>query len=280
MKVYYEKDADLSLIKGCKVTIVGYGSQGHAHALNLKDSGVNVTVALRKSGGSWEKAKSAGLKVAEIASAVAGADVVMMLMPDEHIAAVYKDEIEPNLKKGATLAFAHGFLEAFDGAAEIRPDEVPGEAEQAHHALRPVLQLQAGGDGVGGEGGEALAGQVGTARVGDLDDVPADRALAEGPVFLQVGVAEEELRLVDSLGAVVDAADVEFPDVAALRREDGADKGHAVAELPAEARGEISANDHALPIFKPRLLLLGILFGCYWLHDIRSGILRFYRKRR
>jgi ketol-acid reductoisomerase len=109
MKVYYEKDADLSLIKGCKVTIVGYGSQGHAHALNLKDSGVNVTVALRKSGGSWEKAKSAGLKVAEIASAVAGADVVMMLMPDEHIAAVYKDEIEPNLKKGATLAFAHGF---------------------------------------------------------------------------------------------------------------------------------------------------------------------------
>ena len=87
----------------------GYGSQGHAHALNLKDSGVNVTVALRKSGGSWEKAKSAGLKVAEIASAVAGADVVMMLMPDEHIAAVYKDEIEPNLKKGATLAFAHGF---------------------------------------------------------------------------------------------------------------------------------------------------------------------------
>jgi ketol-acid reductoisomerase len=109
MKVYYEKDADLSLIKGCKVTIVGYGSQGHAHALNLKDSGVNVTVALRKNGASWDKAKSAGLKVAEVAAAVAGADVVMMLMPDEHIAAVYKDDIEPNLKKGATLAFAHGF---------------------------------------------------------------------------------------------------------------------------------------------------------------------------
>ena len=109
MKVYYDKDADLSLIKGCKVTIVGYGSQGHAHALNLKDSGGNVTIALRKSGASWEKAKAASLKVAEIAEAVAGADVVMMLMPDEHIAAVYKDEVEPNIKKGATLAFAHGF---------------------------------------------------------------------------------------------------------------------------------------------------------------------------
>jgi ketol-acid reductoisomerase len=109
MKVYYDKDADLSLVKSRKVTIVGYGSQGHAHALNLKDSGINVTVALRKDGASWEKAKGAGLKVAEIAEAVKGADLVMMLMPDEHIAAVYKSDIEPNIKKGATLAFAHGF---------------------------------------------------------------------------------------------------------------------------------------------------------------------------
>jgi len=109
MKVYYEKDADLSLIKGKKVTIVGYGSQGHAHAQNLNDSGVKVTVALRKSGASWEKAKNAGLKVAEIAEAVAGADVVMMLMPDEHIAATYKTDVEPHIKQGAVLAFAHGF---------------------------------------------------------------------------------------------------------------------------------------------------------------------------
>src|SRR4051812_20114806 len=109
MKVYYEKDADLSLIKGKKVTIVGYGSQGHAHAQNLNDSGVKVTVGLRKGGASWDKAKNAGLKVAEVAEAVAGADVVMMLMPDEHIAAVYKSEVDPNIKKGATLAFAHGF---------------------------------------------------------------------------------------------------------------------------------------------------------------------------
>src|ERR1041385_3993441 len=109
MKVYYEKDADLSLIKGKKVAIVGYGSQGHAHAQNLNDSGVKVTVGLRKDGASWEKAKKAGLKVAEVGEAVKGADVVMMLMPDEHIAATYKSEVEPNIKKGAAIAFAHGF---------------------------------------------------------------------------------------------------------------------------------------------------------------------------
>ena len=109
MKVYYDKDADLSLVKGKKVTILGYGSQGHAHALNLHDSGVKVTVGLRKSGASWDKAKKAGLKIAEIGESVKGADIVMMLMPDEHIAAVYKGEVEPNIKKGGALAFAHGF---------------------------------------------------------------------------------------------------------------------------------------------------------------------------
>jgi ketol-acid reductoisomerase len=109
MKVYYDKDADLSLIKGKKICIVGYGSQGHAHALNLNDSGVKVTVGVRKGGPSWDKVKKAGLKPAEIADAVKGADFVMMLMPDEHIAATYKSDVEPNIKKGATLAFAHGF---------------------------------------------------------------------------------------------------------------------------------------------------------------------------
>jgi ketol-acid reductoisomerase len=109
MKIYYDKDADLSLIKGRKVTILGYGSQGHAHSLNLHDSGIKVTVGLRKGGASWDKARKAGLKVAEIGPAVQGADIVMMLMPDEHIAAVYRSEVEPNIKKGAALAFAHGF---------------------------------------------------------------------------------------------------------------------------------------------------------------------------
>lgn len=109
MKVYYDKDADLSLVKGKKVTIVGYGSQGHAHSLNLHDSGVKVTVGLRQGGASWDKAKKAGLAVKEVSEAVKGADFVMMLMPDEHIAAVYKSEVEPNIRKGATLGFAHGF---------------------------------------------------------------------------------------------------------------------------------------------------------------------------
>ena len=109
MKVYYDKDADLSLIKGKQVTIVGYGSQGHAHAQNLNDSGVKVTVGLRRGGASWSKAEKAGLKVAEVADAVKEADVVMMLLPDEQIAAVYREDIEPNVRKGASLAFAHGF---------------------------------------------------------------------------------------------------------------------------------------------------------------------------
>src|SRR5258705_5888956 len=109
MKVYYDKDADLSLVKGKKVTIIGYGSQGHAHAQNLQDSGVKVTVALRKGGASWNKAKKGGIKVAEMATAIKGADIVMVLLPDEHHAAVYTESIAPNIKKGAALAFAHGF---------------------------------------------------------------------------------------------------------------------------------------------------------------------------
>jgi ketol-acid reductoisomerase len=109
MKVYYDKDADLSLVKGKKVAIVGYGSQGHAHSLNLKDSGVNVTVALRKDGASWNKAAASGLAVKEIGAAVKDADIVMVLLPDENHAEVYRSAIEPNIKQGAALAFAHGF---------------------------------------------------------------------------------------------------------------------------------------------------------------------------
>jgi ketol-acid reductoisomerase len=109
MRIFYDKDADLSLVKGRRVAIVGYGSQGHAHALNLKDSGVRVTVALRKNGVSWQKAVKAGLEVKEIAEAVRDADIVMILLPDENHGQVYKDSIEPHIKKGAALAFAHGF---------------------------------------------------------------------------------------------------------------------------------------------------------------------------
>jgi len=110
MQVFYDKDCDLSIIQGKTVAIIGYGSQGHAHANNLKDSGVaNVVVGLRKGSGSWAKAENAGLTVKEVADAVKGADVVMVLLPDENQPAVYASQIEPNLKEGAALAFAHGF---------------------------------------------------------------------------------------------------------------------------------------------------------------------------
>jgi ketol-acid reductoisomerase len=108
MKVFYDKDADLALLKSRSVAIIGYGSQGHAHALNLRDSGINVCVGLRK-GAPWEKAKAAGLPVKSIADAVKEADIVMMLLPDEQIAGVYGAEVEPNARNGAALGFAHGF---------------------------------------------------------------------------------------------------------------------------------------------------------------------------
>jgi len=109
MKVFYDKDCDLSLIKGKNVAIIGYGSQGHAHAQNLNDSGVKVTVGLRKGGASWDKVKNAGLNVAEVNDAVKAADVIMILLPDENIAQVYNENVAPYAKQGAVLAFAHGF---------------------------------------------------------------------------------------------------------------------------------------------------------------------------
>ncbi len=121
MNIFYDKDADLSLIQGKKVAILGYGSQGHAHALNLKESGVDVRVGLRDGSGSVAKAKNAGLAVLSPADAVKEADLVMVLVPDEHQAKLYSDVIAPNLKQGAALAFAHGFNIHF-GAIEPRAD--------------------------------------------------------------------------------------------------------------------------------------------------------------
>ncbi len=108
MNRYYDKDADLNIIKGMKVAIIGYGSQGHAHANNLQDSGVEVVVGLRSGSASEKKATGAGLAVKSIEDATAWADLVMILAPDEFQAKIYTDNIEPNLKEGATLAFAHG----------------------------------------------------------------------------------------------------------------------------------------------------------------------------
>ena len=109
LNIYYDKDADLSIIRSKKVTIIGYGSQGHAHANNLKDSGVDVTVALRSDSSSVVKAQNCGLTVKPVEEAIRDADVVMVLTPDEFQSVLYRDQVEPNLKQGATLAFAHGF---------------------------------------------------------------------------------------------------------------------------------------------------------------------------
>ena len=118
MHVYYDKDADLSIIQGRKVSIVGYGSQGHAHANNLKDSGVQVIVGLRPGSLSAAKAENAGLTVMSVEEAVREGVVVMVLAPDEHQAALYREQIEPNIKQGAALAFAHGFNIHFE---QIKP---------------------------------------------------------------------------------------------------------------------------------------------------------------
>ncbi len=119
MKVYYDKDANLDIIKKLNVSIIGYGSQGHAHALNLKDSGVNVTIGLRDNSSSASRAQNEGLEVLSVKEAVSKADVVMILAPDEYQATIYKESIEQNLKDNAMLAFAHGFNIHY---GQIKPD--------------------------------------------------------------------------------------------------------------------------------------------------------------
>ncbi len=122
MRVYYDRDADINLIKGKKVVIVGYGSQGHAHALNLRDSGVkDVVIALRKGSASAKKAEAEGFKVMEVAEAAAQADVVMMLTPDELQGDIYRESLHGNMKQGAALLFAHGLNVHFN-LIEPRPD--------------------------------------------------------------------------------------------------------------------------------------------------------------
>jgi len=109
LNVYYDKDCNIDLVKSKKVAMIGFGSQGHAHAENLRDSGVEVVVGLRKDGSSWAKAEAKGFVVKTVAEATADADIVMILLPDENQGDIYKNEIAPNLKDGATIAFGHGF---------------------------------------------------------------------------------------------------------------------------------------------------------------------------
>ena len=142
---FYDKDCDLSIIQSKKVAIIGYGSQGHAHALNLKDSGVDVTVGLRAGSASWKKAENAGLKVAEVPAAVKQADLVMILTPDEFQSQLYRDVIEPNIKEGATLAFAHGFSVLYNQVVPRKDLDVIMVAPKAPgHTVRSEFQRGSG----------------------------------------------------------------------------------------------------------------------------------------
>jgi ketol-acid reductoisomerase len=178
--VYYEADCDPAIIRSKKVAIIGYGSQGHAHACNLRDSGVDVTVGLRAGSASWGKAEAHGLKVAKIADAVAGADLVMILAPDEHHQSLYSQAVEPNIRQGATLAVAHGFSVLY-GEIQPRPDldvimiapKAPGHTVRSEFAAgRGIPDLVAvAQDASGGALATALsyASAIGGGRTGIIE---------------------------------------------------------------------------------------------------------------
>ena len=137
LDIYYDKDCDLSIIKKKKVAVLGFGSQGHAHALNLKDSGVDVVVGLTPTSQSRKKAIAAGLTVKDTGEACVGADVVMILAPDEYQARIYREDIEPNIKEGACLAFGHGFAVHYGQVAPRRDLDVIMVAPKAPgHTVR------------------------------------------------------------------------------------------------------------------------------------------------
>lgn len=179
LNVYYDKDADLSLIQGKQVAILGYGSQGHAHALNLHDSGVSVTVGLREGSGSWKKAEAAGLTVKSPAEAVQGADVIMVLVPDEHQQALYEDVVG-NIKEGAALAFAHGFNIHF-GLIEPRADldvvmiapKGPGHTVRSHYSngggVPCLICVQQDATGTAKDVALAYASAIGGGRSGIIE---------------------------------------------------------------------------------------------------------------
>jgi len=180
MQVYYDKDCDLSIIQGKKVAIIGFGSQGHAHAANLQDSGVDVTVGLRAGSSSIAKAEGYGLKTADVATAVAGADVVMILTPDEFQSVLYKEEIEPNIKQGAVLAFAHGFAIIYNQIAPRKDLDVimiapkaPGHTVRSEFVrgggIPDLIAIEQDASGNAKEIALAYASGVGGGRTGIIE---------------------------------------------------------------------------------------------------------------
>src|SRR5712692_8183180 len=143
-KIYYDQDADLGLLRGKKIAIIGYGSQGHAHALNLKDSGQDVVVGLYKGSKSWSKAEKDGLKVMTVNEAAAAADIIMILLPDQSQRQVYEESIKGTLGKGKTLMFAHGFNIHFnqvvppsDVEVAMIPPRAPGHVRRERFTQGP-----------------------------------------------------------------------------------------------------------------------------------------------
>ena len=179
-KIFYQQDCDLNLLKGKTVAIIGYGSQGHAHALNLKDSGVDVVVGLYEGSKSWKKAEEQGLKVMTTADAAKAADVIMILIPDEKQAALYKSEIAPYLTEGKTIAFAHGFNIHF--GCIVPPKDVnvimiapkgPGHTVrseyQAGKGVPCLIAVEQDATGNAQDIGLAYAAGIGGARAGVLE---------------------------------------------------------------------------------------------------------------
>ncbi|MDM9591560.1 ketol-acid reductoisomerase [Pseudomonas asiatica] len=180
MKLFYDKDADLSLLQGLCVAIIGYGAQGHAHAQNLRDSGIDVIVGLRQGSPSSKKALNAGLAVSTVAEAVAQADLVMMLIPDELIADVYRSDVEPHLRRNATLAFAHGFNIHY-GQVKPRADldvimiapKAPGHTVrstyQAGHGVPALIAVEQNTSGHAVELALAYASAIGCGKAGIIE---------------------------------------------------------------------------------------------------------------
>ena len=181
MRVFYDRDADVNLIKGKKVAIIGYGSQGHAHALNLKDSGVKeVIVALREGSSSIEKAKATGLDVMSPPKAAAWADLVMMLAPDEHHGSVYEQDLKPNLRNGSSLAFAHGFSIHFNEVVPRSDMDIfmiapkgPGHTVRAEYqkggGVPCLLAVQQDASGSAREIGLSYGSAIGGGRSGIIE---------------------------------------------------------------------------------------------------------------